>query len=243
MQQAKPPVQRSPRSTASRKSVAPVLKLVLLGSSLVGKTTLFQRFIDPLAPKREDGTITEKGKNDATWTELIEGVSVEVWDTAGHERFDSLTKSYLRGAHGFIMVYDVTSQQSLKDITEKWFPMIMGQTWSVALPKFSYLLVGNKSDLEKQRVLQCQKTKMLAQSKGWHWYETCAHSADPRWRQAVIEFIADIRTSLGPSVFPDRASTFLYKPNGDSVRLGIPLNREGSNSDTTVNNPKPSCFC
>jgi Ras-related protein Rab-1A len=47
-------------------------------------------------------------------------VKLQIWDTAGQERFRTITSAYYKGAHGIIMVYDLTSDQTFKDIQEFW---------------------------------------------------------------------------------------------------------------------------
>ena len=73
-------------------------------------------------------------------------IKLQIWDTAGQERFKTITASYYKGAHGIILVYDITDRQSFKDI----------ETWLAEVDKYGNenvvkLLVGNKSDLEASR--------------------------------------------------------------------------------------------
>lgn len=69
-------------------------------------------------------------------------MKLQIWDTAGQERFKTITASYYKGAHGIILVYDITDRQSFKDI----------ENWLAEVDKYGNenvvkLLVGNKSDL------------------------------------------------------------------------------------------------
>lgn len=79
-------------------------------------------------------------------------VKLQIWDTAGQERFKTITSSYYKGAHGIILVYDITDRQSFKDI----------ENWLAEVDKFGNenvvkLLVGNKSDLENNRQVKTEE--------------------------------------------------------------------------------------
>ena len=73
-------------------------------------------------------------------------MKLQIWDTAGQERFKTITSSYYKGAHGIILVYDMTDKQTFKDI-ENWLEEVEKH----ADDNVVKLLVGNKSDLENER--------------------------------------------------------------------------------------------
>ena len=73
-------------------------------------------------------------------------IKMQIWDTAGQDRFRTLTSSYYRGAHGIIIVYDVTNKDSFDNVRQ-W----MQEIEKFASENVNKLLVGNKSDLEEQR--------------------------------------------------------------------------------------------
>jgi Ras-related protein Rab-1A len=99
-------------------------------------------------------------------------VKLQIWDTAGQERFKTITASYYKGAHGIILVYDITDRQSFKDI----------ENWLAEVDKYGNenvvkLLVGNKSDLEASRQVKTEEGKTLADSLGIKFLETSAKDA------------------------------------------------------------------
>ena len=99
-------------------------------------------------------------------------VKLQIWDTAGQERFKTITASYYKGAHGIILVYDITDRQSFKDI----------ENWLAEVDKYGNenvvkLLVGNKSDLEANRQVKAEEGKSLAESLGIKFLETSAKDA------------------------------------------------------------------
>ena len=73
-------------------------------------------------------------------------IKLQIWDTAGQERFKTITSSYYKGAHGIILVYDITDKASFKDL-ENW----LYEVESHADDNVVQLVVGNKKELENER--------------------------------------------------------------------------------------------
>jgi len=84
-------------------------------------------------------------------------------------RFKTITATYYKGAHGCILVYDITDRQSFQDI-ENW----LGEVRQHASPNIVKILVGNKSDLKEQRQVSYQEGKEFADSLGMQFLETSA---------------------------------------------------------------------
>ena len=99
-------------------------------------------------------------------------IKLQIWDTAGQERFRTITSSYYRGAHGIIVVYDVTEVESFNNVRQ-WLHEI-DRYASEAVNK---LLVGNKSDLIAKKQVETQTAKDLAVSLSIPFLETSAKSA------------------------------------------------------------------
>ena len=94
------------------------------------------------------------------------------WDTAGQERFRTITSSYYRGAHGIIIVYDVTDQDSFNNV----------KTWLHEIDRYANenvvkLLVGNKADLTAKKVVSYETAKEFADSLGIEFVETSAKNS------------------------------------------------------------------
>ncbi|CAN0149113.1 unnamed protein product, partial [Laminaria digitata] len=91
------------------------IRILLLGDSGVGKTSLMTRFSeDKFAPTM----ISTAGVDFKVQTLDINGkrVRCQIWDTAGQERFHVITRAYIRGAHGIALAYDVTDDDSFKNV-------------------------------------------------------------------------------------------------------------------------------
>ena len=103
-------------------------------------------------------------------------VKAKIWDTAGQERFRTLTSSYYRGAHGVLLVYDVTRPETFQHLNQ-WLSEI--EMYSPNGGKgVVKLLVGNKSDLEADRAVSTAEGEAWARSKGMLFLESSAKSGD-----------------------------------------------------------------
>merc|ERR1712050_518037 len=99
-------------------------------------------------------------------------IKLQIWDTAGQERFRTITSSYYRGAHGIIVVYDVTDKESFNNV-KHWVQEIE----KYAADGINKLLVGNKSDLSSKKVVSFDEAKELADSLNIQFMETSAKNA------------------------------------------------------------------
>ncbi|KAH6582168.1 hypothetical protein BASA61_007544 [Batrachochytrium salamandrivorans] len=145
-------------------SDTPILKVVVLGDGNVGKTALRNQFVHRQFVQGYKATIgadfiTKKVRVES----LSKSVSFQIWDTAGQERFHSLGVAFFRGADACILVYDVTSTQSL-DHLEKWMREFVHQAGISNPAKFPFILVGNKTDMETERTVSSQMGRSMAKS-------------------------------------------------------------------------------
>ena len=99
-------------------------------------------------------------------------VKLQIWDTAGQERFRTITSSYYRGAHGIIVVFDVTEKETFKNV-ETWLKEIQ----QYASEGVSILLVGNKCDLAHRRVVEESVAREFAKEHNIDYIETSAKNA------------------------------------------------------------------
>lgn len=192
------------------------IKLIVLGDSSVGKTSLIRRFVENHFLPNEAATI---GFDFKPCKVVVDGKTVQfnIWDTAGAERYSGyLTPSFYRQADGALYVYDVTSPKSLTGVTY-W----VEQTEQFSGTRILKMLVGNKIDLPDKQVTK-QEGSEFARRAGMLFVETSA-KADVSVRDAFIELVRKI----------------LQDPEFNSVRMpeGIPLAYESN----TGNNSQCSC--
>lgn len=148
-----------------------LFKLLLIGDSGVGKSCMLLRFADDTYTESYISTI---GVDFKIRTIEMDGktIKLQIWDTAGQERFRTITSSYYRGAHGIIVVFDVTDQESFDNVKE-WLKEID----RYACEKVNTLLVGNKSDLTTKRVVTYEAAKEFADEQKMEFLETSAKNS------------------------------------------------------------------
>jgi Ras-related protein Rab-1A len=143
-------------------------KILLLGDSSVGKTCFLKRYIDDTFQDVYLSTIGFDYKYKCITLKEGKNIKLQIWDTAGQERFRTIAKSYYKGAHGIILMYDVTDQKSFDSI-KKWLEQIKEE----APNKVSVLLVANKIDIEK-RIITKEDGENIAKSYNLDIYESSA---------------------------------------------------------------------
>ena len=148
------------------------IKIIVVGDSGVGKTNLINRFASDKFDTNSKATI---GVEFVYKTLKInkEIIKVEVWDTAGEERYRSITSSYYKGANGAIIVYDLTDEESFKNV-ESW----MNEVIKKGKQNMQFLLVGNKKDLINDRVVTEQKGIDKAKELNMNLFEASALEKD-----------------------------------------------------------------
>ena len=120
-------------------------KILLLGDSSVGKTCFLKRYTDGTFQDAYLSTIGFDFKFKYITLDNGKTVKVQLWDTAGQERFRTIAKSYYKGAHGIVLMYDVTNRKTYDNI-RKWLIQIKNE----AATKISIVLVANKIDCEDE---------------------------------------------------------------------------------------------
>ena len=119
-----------------------ILKFILIGNTGVGKSALMLRYTSELYEDKHNPTVGIEFGTKIITTEQGTAVKLQLWDTAGQEAFQSVTRGYYRNCAGVILVYDITERDSFEQLN-KWVHEVKansGENVSVAL-------VGNKADL------------------------------------------------------------------------------------------------
>uniref|UniRef100_A0A8C6WGI0 RAB1A, member RAS oncogene family a n=1 Tax=Neogobius melanostomus TaxID=47308 RepID=A0A8C6WGI0_9GOBI len=175
-----------------------LFKLLLIGDSGVGKSCLLLRFADDTYTESYISTI---GVDFKIRTIELDGktIKLQIWDTAGQERFRTITSSYYRGAHGIIVVYDVTDQESFNNV-KQWLQEID----RYASENVNKLLVGNKCDLTTKKVVDYTTAKEFADNLGIPFLETSAKSAS-NVEQAFMTMALRLRSAWAPA--PQQGAT------------------------------------
>merc|ERR1712226_702543 len=147
-------------------------KLVLLGDASVGKSCLVVRFAKGEFYEYQEPTI---GAAFLTQTVALDDATVkfEIWDTAGQERYRSLAPMYYRGAAAAVVVYDITSSESLAG-AKGWIEELHRQ----ASADIIMGLAGNKADLASKRQVPTDEAKGYASENDCFFFETSAKTGE-----------------------------------------------------------------
>ena len=145
-----------------------IFKVLLLGNSDVGKSSLLLRFVDSVW---NDAFVPTIGVDFKVKTLEINNkkVKMQIWDTAGEERFRTVVSTYFRGAHGILLLYDVTNRDSFKNL-ENWLIEIEKNSSEKVLK----ILLGNTCDLNDDREIQPDEGRAFADRNGMEFMETSA---------------------------------------------------------------------
>lgn len=146
------------------------IKILMIGDSGVGKTSMLIRFAND---KFSSTFISTIGIDFKIKSLIVEDkrVKLQIWDTAGQERFRTITTSYFRSAQGVILVYDITDRSSLLSI-KNWIYQIQLH----ADVNINKILVGNKCDNISERVISFEEGLELAKEYGIEFFECSAKS-------------------------------------------------------------------
>jgi len=159
------------RPTAATQGKIQPFKLVLLGESAVGKSSLVLRFVKGQFHEYQESTI---GAAFLTQTVCFDDTTVkfEIWDTAGQERYHSLAPMYYRGSQAAIVVYDITNPESFTR-AKNWVKELHRQ----ASANIVIALSGNKADLGNKRMVEYEEAQSYSEENGLLFMETSAKTA------------------------------------------------------------------
>ncbi|KAJ7471926.1 ras-domain-containing protein [Mycena latifolia] len=204
---------------APPKPPAPInCKLLLIGNSSVGKSSLLLRFSDEQWLPEDESSATI-GVDFRVHKLDVKGkkVKLSIWDTAGQERFRTITSSYYRGAQGIILVYDVSNRESF-DALPRWY----SELETYVSDKVVKILVGNKVDKEFSRQVPTSEAQAFAARMDSLFVEASAKTA-VGVREAFIDVVERIMDV--PELWDSPAGTGTgaakgQMPGGGNVNLG-----------------------
>ncbi|KAH8827171.1 ras-domain-containing protein [Flagelloscypha sp. PMI_526] len=208
-------------------------KLLLIGNSSVGKSSLLLRFSDETYLPEDESSATI-GVDFRVHKMDVKGkkVKLSIWDTAGQERFRTITSSYYRGAQGIILVYDVSNRESF-DALPRWF----SELETYVSPSVVKVIVGNKLDKEFSRQVPQEEASAFASRMNSLFIEASAKS-DINVKQAfetVVEKIIDT-----PELWATTATTTRTDHGRGGVPGGVQLVGGSSGSGSEASS---GCSC
>ncbi len=182
------------------------VKMCILGQMAVGKTSLANAFANQ-APVATVSTINAQQYRVKVTDKNQDTCYVQLWDTAGQERLQGMTSSYVRGAHGIVLLYDVTDPDSLLALKTVWVPFAFEQ--SAILKKETLVIVGNKCDLVKENSAVVRDAEAYCALHGYA--HVLSSALDAKSAAAAFELCVNRIVD---------AKLAVSKPDPDIIRLG-----------------------
>ena len=188
------------------------IKVVLIGESGVGKTSLISQFENG----KFDADVTPT--NGATFlTKRIEleeekkGITFELWDTAGQERYRSLSQMFFKDANVALIVYDITNKKSFDEIKNYWVDFLRENGPKVIIT----YLVGNKCDLSEQAIVDEKDAKEYAEEQDLFYWATSSKDT-----KTVSELFRDIgKKYLSPRYSNSEENEERIKRKAEKINL------------------------
>ena len=149
-----------------------IFKLILIGNSGVGKSSIIQRYMKNTFEESYKCTI---GVDFLMKTLNLNGktVKLQLWDTAGQEKYKSMVASYYRGANVALVVFDITSHASFDSL-----PVWIENYYKNGPEEKNIILIGNKKDMEESRQVTRQEAEIFSETNNMMYFETSAKEGD-----------------------------------------------------------------
>eukprot|EP00486_Rosalina_sp_Unknown_P005122 CAMPEP_0201571468 /NCGR_PEP_ID=MMETSP0190_2-20130828/14244_1 /ASSEMBLY_ACC=CAM_ASM_000263 /TAXON_ID=37353 /ORGANISM="Rosalina sp." /LENGTH=218 /DNA_ID=CAMNT_0047996147 /DNA_START=63 /DNA_END=719 /DNA_ORIENTATION=- len=210
-----------------------MLKVIVLGDSGVGKTSVLDRFVNSKFDSRYKATIgADFLSKEVNVDDTV--VSMQVWDTAGQERFATLGVAFYRGADAVILVYDISDPISFKNISQ-WKQDFIDNGSPNKPNEFPFILFGNKCDLpsNKKKVHSTEVENWIKQNgANIPFYETSAKSATNI--EQGFNTVASLAIKYNQSIDGDSGYKFKEVTFDDDFKKGGKARKKKDKCDCTL---------
>ncbi|ESN96741.1 hypothetical protein HELRODRAFT_185096 [Helobdella robusta] len=198
-----------------------LLKVIILGDSGVGKTSLMNQFVNKKFSNQYKATI---GADFLTREVMVDNklVTLQIWDTAGQERFQSLGVAFYRGADCCVLAFDVTVASTFKNL-DSWRDEFLIQASPRDSEHFPFVVIGNKIDLENRAVTAKRAQQWCEMKNHAPYFETSAKDAIG---------VEQAFQTVARNALAQEADSEMYNEFPEPITLtGNPGNNQGSGSN------------
>jgi small GTP-binding protein len=191
-------------------------KVVLVGESGVGKTSIITQFIEQTFQEDQQSTTGGTFSTKSVICDNNKTLKFEIWDTAGQERYRSLTKMFYKDANAAVLVYDITRKDSFEELKSYWAEQIKEST----PPNIIIVIVANKADLLEQETVNEEEARKFAGDMGALFVSTSAKTMETI-NQLFIEIAKKYTGSTNVKIKEEEEEAEPEEPqeHKDSVRL------------------------
>ena len=197
-------------------------KVVLVGETGVGKTSIISQFIDQVFEEELQTSTGGSFSSKEIFFDNGKSLKLEIWDTAGQERYRSLTKIFYKNSSCAILVYDITKKQTFDELKNYW----IGQIKESAPKDIMLAIVGNKEDLLDKEQVDENEARDFAKENNALFFSTSAKNSD-----AINQLFIDIGKKY--TGWNSNAKIELNKEKNDNENKKI---NEEINNDNEENN-------
>ena len=206
-------------------------KVVLIGESGVGKTSIITQFIDQTFQEDQQSTTGGTFSTKSVVCDNGKTLKFEIWDTAGQERYRALTKMFYKDANAAVLVYDITRKDSFEEIQNYW----SNQIKESSPPGIILAVAANKSDLIDHEAVDEEQARKFAEDLGAIFVSTTATQIDPV-NDLFIQIAKKYTGSNEIKIKEDDDAQ--EQPNTDDKKGTVKLTSEKSNDK---NNRRRGC--
>ena len=186
------------------------IKLTILGDSYTGKTSIISKYYN--CNYRNDARVEY-------YTKIVSNIKVDTWDIKGNISFNKITDTYIQDANAFIILFDITDKRSFTNISS-WLERIRANTNIYNHNYYPILLLGNKSDLTKERRVLFSEANKFAKDNKLLYLEVSKHDED-RIVSCIDTYIENIYD-------------FIYKDDDNNFINTVFMNKEGNNRKMSI---------
>jgi len=188
-----------------------VFKIIIVGEAGVGKSCLLRRFADQSFTENYINTI---GVDFKVRTLEMHGklIKLNIWDSAGQERFRTIVNTYYRGAHGICLVYDITDLDSFNRLGD-W----LGDITDLAEPNAKKIIIGTKKDLEAKRKVPLDQVKLYSEKLDMPSIETSSKNGQ-NVEAAFFKMTSLLLEDLGDAVLQQESKSSIKLGGGTKVQ-------------------------